>query len=148
MDWTDLHFRQLARLISDHTWLWTEMVVDKTVLHTPQPDKHLWFPPEQHPIVLQLGGSDPDTLRQAAAIAARYGCVARRSHPRQQPPAGSPAGRALPPARRPSHVWQLLGTCMKWHGPPLGEAQQCQSPTPRCRLAASLSSQRPACPPA
>jgi tRNA-dihydrouridine synthase A len=29
MEWTDVHYRQLARLISKHTWLWTEMVVDK-----------------------------------------------------------------------------------------------------------------------
>lgn len=39
MDWTDVHYRQLARLISKHTWLWTEMVVDKTVLHTTVLDK-------------------------------------------------------------------------------------------------------------
>lgn len=73
MEWTDVHFRQLARLLSRRTWLWTEMVVDKTVLHTGQLDKHLWFPPSQRPLVLQLGGSDPDTLRAAAATAARYG---------------------------------------------------------------------------
>lgn len=73
MDWTDVHYRQLARIMSKHTWLWTEMVVDKTILHAPRLDEHLWFPPEQHPIVLQVGGSDPDTLRQAAAKAAQYG---------------------------------------------------------------------------
>jgi hypothetical protein len=70
MDWTDVHYRQLARLISRRTWLWTEMVVDKTVLHAQQLDRFLWFPPEQHPIVLQLGGSDPQTLA-AAAVKAR-----------------------------------------------------------------------------
>lgn len=73
MDWTDVHFRQLARIISKRTWLWTEMVVDKTIIHSPFLDKHLWFPPEQHPIVLQLGGSDPELLLQASKIAARYG---------------------------------------------------------------------------
>lgn len=56
MDWTDVHYRQLARLISRHTWLWTEMVVDRTILHAAPLDKWLWFPPEQHPIVLQVGG--------------------------------------------------------------------------------------------
>ena len=35
--------------------------------------RFLWFPPEQHPIVCQLGGSDPAKLGAAAAIAARYG---------------------------------------------------------------------------
>ncbi|KAI8464838.1 MAG: dihydrouridine synthase-domain-containing protein [Monoraphidium minutum] len=73
MDWTDVHYRQLARLISRRTWLWTEMVVDKTILHAPQLGRFLWFPPEQHPIVLQLGGSDPETLAAAAVKAAPYG---------------------------------------------------------------------------
>lgn len=65
--------RQLARLISRHTWLYTEMVVDQTIIHTPFIDKFLWFPPEQHPIVCQLGGSDPTLLARAAAIVERYG---------------------------------------------------------------------------
>ncbi|KAK2078715.1 hypothetical protein QBZ16_003555 [Prototheca wickerhamii] len=73
MDWTDLHYRQLARLISRHTWLYTEMVVDKTLLHNPDHDRFLWFPPEQRPIVCQLGGSDPASLAAAARIVAAYG---------------------------------------------------------------------------
>lgn len=73
MDYTDLHFRQLIRLLSKCTWLWTEMVVDNTIIHTDQLDKFLWFPPEQHPIVLQLGGSDPSVLREAARKANAYG---------------------------------------------------------------------------
>jgi len=73
MDWTDVHYRQLARLISKRTWLWTEMVVDKTIIHSPLLDKYLWFPQDQHPVVLQLGGSDPVLLRQAAKTAAAYG---------------------------------------------------------------------------
>lgn len=73
MDWTDVHFRQLARLISRRVWLWTEMVVDKTIIHTERPEMHLWFPPEQRPLVLQMGGSDPDLIRVAAAKAMEYG---------------------------------------------------------------------------
>ena len=68
MDWTDIHYRQLARLLTKHTWLWTEMVVDKTAIHTNVPDKHLWFPQEQHPVVCQLGGSDPALLAQATKV--------------------------------------------------------------------------------
>lgn len=75
MDWTDVHYRQLARLISRRTWLWTEMVVDKTIIHTPHLDRFLWFPPEQHPVVLQLGGSDPATL---AAAVVKVGVAAGR----------------------------------------------------------------------
>lgn len=63
----------MARLISRHTWLYTEMVVDKTLLHNPNHDKFLWFPPEQHPVVCQLGGSNPAELAAACTIVARYG---------------------------------------------------------------------------
>jgi len=73
MDWTDVHYRQLARLMSRNVWLYTEMVVDSTIIHNQDHDRFLWFPPEQHPIVCQLGGSNPDRLAQAAAVVARYG---------------------------------------------------------------------------
>lgn len=73
MDWTDVHYRQLARLMSRHTWLYTEMVVDSTLIHNPDRDRFLAFPPEQHPIVCQLGGSDPAKLAAAAKIVAEYG---------------------------------------------------------------------------
>lgn len=73
MDWTDLHYRQLARLLSKNVWLYTEMVVDSTIIYNPDHDRFLWFPPEQHPISCQLGGSDPAKLAQAAAVVATYG---------------------------------------------------------------------------
>eukprot|EP00889_Picochlorum_renovo_P003353 jgi/Picre1/30383/NNA_005747.t1 len=73
MDYTDVHYRQLARLMSKNTWLYTEMVVDKTLIFNPNHDKFLWFPPEQHPISCQLGGSDPESLAQAAKVVASYG---------------------------------------------------------------------------
>ena len=67
-----MHYRQLARLMSRHTWLYTEMVVDSTLIHNPDRDRYLLFPPEQHPIVCQLGGSDPAKLAAAAKIVAEY----------------------------------------------------------------------------
>ncbi|KAK9861204.1 hypothetical protein WJX84_007819 [Apatococcus fuscideae] len=73
MDWTDVHYRQLARLMSKHTWLYTEMVVDSTIIHNPNTDKFLWFPQEQHPIACQLGGSNPELLAKAARMVAQYG---------------------------------------------------------------------------
>lgn len=73
MDWTDLHYRQLARIMSKNVWLYTEMVVDSTIIHNPDHDRFLWFPPEQHPISCQLGGSNPEQLAQAAAVVAEYG---------------------------------------------------------------------------
>ena len=42
MDWTDVHYRQMARLISKHTWLYTEMVVDQTIIHNPITDRCLY----------------------------------------------------------------------------------------------------------
>ena len=73
MDYTDVHYRQLARLMSRNTWLYTEMVVDSTLIHNPDHDRFLAFPPEQHPISCQLGGSNPETLAKAAKIVAAYG---------------------------------------------------------------------------
>ena len=73
MDWTDVHFRSLARLLSKKTWLYTEMVVDTTLLHNPDVGRFLEFPESQRPVVCQLGGSDPAKLAAAAAVAARYG---------------------------------------------------------------------------
>ena len=73
MDWTDVHFRALARLISKKSWLYTEMVVDTTLLHNPDVGRFLEFPESQRPIVCQLGGSDPGKLAAAAAVAARFG---------------------------------------------------------------------------
>ena len=73
MDWTDVHYRSLARLISKKTWLYTEMVVDTTLIHNPDVGRFLEFPEAQRPIVCQLGGSDPSKLAAAAAVAARYG---------------------------------------------------------------------------
>lgn len=76
MEVTDRHFRAMARLISQHATLYTEMIVDKTLIHNSKL-RHLSLKipchSPQHPVVLQLGGSDPDELEQAARIAAEYG---------------------------------------------------------------------------
>ena len=65
MDYTTPHFRVLCRLLSRKTWLYTEMEVDQTLVHTDHPrlDRFLDFPLSTHPSVLQLGGSDPDAAR-------------------------------------------------------------------------------------
>jgi len=73
MDWTDVYYRQLARMLSRRTWLYTEMVVDGTVLHAENLDRFLWHPEEQRPVVLQLGGSDAERLRGATAKCNAYG---------------------------------------------------------------------------
>ena len=72
MDWTDRHDRYFLRLISRHALLYTEMVTTGAVLHGDR-DRLLGFEPEQHPVALQLGGSDPGELAEAARIGEGYG---------------------------------------------------------------------------
>jgi tRNA-dihydrouridine synthase A len=72
MDWTDRHCRFFHRLLTAHALLYTEMVTAEAVLHGDR-DRLLGFSPEEHPVALQLGGSDPGRLAEAAAIGADYG---------------------------------------------------------------------------
>jgi len=72
MDWTDRHCRTFHRLITRHTRLYTEMVTTGALLHGDQP-RHLDFNPEEHPVALQLGGSEPADLAVCAQLAERWG---------------------------------------------------------------------------
>ncbi len=72
MDWTDRHCRYFLRLISRHALLYTEMVTTGAILHGDH-FRHLRYHPAEHPLALQLGGSDPAALAQCARIAADYG---------------------------------------------------------------------------
>jgi tRNA-dihydrouridine synthase A len=72
MEWTDRHCRVLHRRLNPHLRLFTEMVTAKAVLHGDR-DRLLGFSAEERPLVLQLGGSEPDELAAAARIAAGYG---------------------------------------------------------------------------
>jgi tRNA-dihydrouridine synthase A len=72
MDWTDRHCRYFHRLITRHTRLYTEMVTTGALLHGDQP-RHLDFDPVEHPVALQLGGSEPDDLAACARLAERWG---------------------------------------------------------------------------
>jgi tRNA-dihydrouridine synthase A len=67
MDWTDRHCRYFHRLLSRRALLYTEMVTADAVLHGDRA-RLLGFSPEEHPLALQLGGSDPAKLGKAAAI--------------------------------------------------------------------------------
>eukprot|EP00252_Welwitschia_mirabilis_P006227 TRINITY_DN17031_c0_g1_i4.p1 TRINITY_DN17031_c0_g1~~TRINITY_DN17031_c0_g1_i4.p1 ORF type:complete len:259 (+),score=39.87 TRINITY_DN17031_c0_g1_i4:138-914(+) len=74
MEWTDNHYRTLARLISQHSWLYTEMIVAETIVHQQgNLDRFLGFPEMQHPIVLQIGGSNLSNLAKATELANHYG---------------------------------------------------------------------------
>jgi tRNA-dihydrouridine synthase A len=72
MDATTRDFRYLCRLISRHTLLYTEMAVDRAVCHGDR-ERLLGFDAAEHPVALQLGGSEPHWLAQAAEIGADWG---------------------------------------------------------------------------
>lgn len=72
MDWTDRHCRVFHRQLSKRVRLYTEMVVADAIIHGPK-ERLLSFDPVEHPVALQLGGSDPDKLRTATEFGAAYG---------------------------------------------------------------------------
>lgn len=72
MDWTDRHCRYFHRLLTRRTRLYTEMVTTGALLHGDVP-RHLDFNTEEHPVALQLGGSEPDDLAHGARLAQQWG---------------------------------------------------------------------------
>ncbi|MEZ5647646.1 MAG: tRNA dihydrouridine(20/20a) synthase DusA [Alphaproteobacteria bacterium] len=72
MDWTDRHCRFFLRLISKRVWLYTEMVTPGALIHGDR-QRFLQFHPTEHPIALQLGGSEPADLAIAAKLGEDYG---------------------------------------------------------------------------
>lgn len=72
MDWTDRHCRFFHRLLTTHTRLYTEMVTTEALLRGDVP-RNLAFNPEEHPLALQLGGSEPADLARCAKLAEVWG---------------------------------------------------------------------------
>ena len=72
MDWTDTHCRVLHRLLTRRTLLYSEMVTADAVLHGDR-QKLLGFDASEHPVALQLGGSEPRALAEASRIAEDFG---------------------------------------------------------------------------
>ena len=72
MDWTDRHCRFFHRQLTRHALLYTEMVVADAVIHGAR-ERLLGFDAAEHPIALQLGGSDPKKLAEAARIGEAFG---------------------------------------------------------------------------
>ena len=71
MDWTDRHCRYFMRLLSPSALLYTEMVTAAAVVHG-DADRLLRFNEAEHPVALQLGGSDPALMASATRTAARF----------------------------------------------------------------------------
>ncbi len=72
MDWTDRHCRFFHRLMTRRAMLYTEMVTAPAIIHGPK-SRLLDFSPAEHPVALQLGGSDPGELAQAVRISRPWG---------------------------------------------------------------------------
>jgi len=72
MDWTDRHCRVFHRLMSRRARLYTEMLTTGAVIHGDR-ERLLGFDPTEHPVALQLGGSDPGDLATAAKIGEEFG---------------------------------------------------------------------------
>jgi len=72
MDWTDRHCRAFHRALTRQALLYTEMVTADAILHGPR-DRLLAYDAAEHPVALQLGGSDPAKLAAAVRAAAPYG---------------------------------------------------------------------------
>ncbi len=72
LDWTDRHCRYFHRLLTRRTRLYTEMVSSGALLHGDLP-RHLGHDPSEHPLALQLGGSEPADLAHCARLAERWG---------------------------------------------------------------------------
>jgi tRNA-dihydrouridine synthase A len=72
MDWTDRHCRYFHRRLTRRARLYTEMITAPALAHGDVP-RHLDFDPDEHPVALQLGGSDPAPLAHAATLGQRWG---------------------------------------------------------------------------
>ena len=72
LDWTDRHFRFFARLISRHTRLYTEMITTGALLHG-DTERLMAYDPSEHPLAIQLGGSEPKELAACAQLAEAAG---------------------------------------------------------------------------
>ena len=72
MDWTDRHCRYFLRQVSSRARLYTEMITTGALLHG-DVERHLAFSVEEHPLALQLGGSEPDELARCARLGEAYG---------------------------------------------------------------------------
>jgi tRNA-dihydrouridine synthase A len=72
MDWTDRHCRYFLRQVSSSVRLYTEMITTGALIHGDVP-RHLEFSREEHPVALQLGGSEPEELARCARLGEQYG---------------------------------------------------------------------------
>ena len=79
LDWTDRHCRYFHRQLTRRTLLYTEMITTGALIHG-DTARFLDYHPDEHPLALQLGGSDPQEMAAAAHIAERLGYDEIKTH--------------------------------------------------------------------
>ena len=72
MDWSDRHYRYFMRQVNASAFLYTEMITTGALIHGDVP-RHLDFSKEEHPVALQLGGSEPNDLAHCAKLGEDWG---------------------------------------------------------------------------
>jgi len=72
MDWSDRHYRYFMRQVNTSAFLYTEMITTGALIHGDVP-RHLDFSKEEHPLGLQLGGSEPEDLAHCAKLGEKWG---------------------------------------------------------------------------
>ena len=72
MDWSDRHYRYFMRQVNASAFLYTEMITTGALIHGDVP-RHLDFSQEEHPVGLQLGGSEPEDLAHCARLGEKWG---------------------------------------------------------------------------
>ena len=73
LDWTDRHYRYMMRLISKHITLYTEMIACPALILGRNKNLLLDYNPEEHPVILQVGGSEPKLMAECAKMAYEWG---------------------------------------------------------------------------
>ncbi|MFQ3324453.1 MAG: tRNA-dihydrouridine synthase A [Pseudomonadales bacterium] len=73
MDWSDRHCRYLWRLMSKNALVYTEMITTGAIIYGDNQERFLGYNQEEHPVAIQLGGSNPKDLAQCAQLAQKWG---------------------------------------------------------------------------
>ncbi|WP_293174427.1 tRNA dihydrouridine(20/20a) synthase DusA [Oceanithermus sp.] len=107
MERTDRHFRFLLRLITRRTRLYSEMVVDRTLIHG-DPPRHLDFHPAEHPVALQIGSAEPRLAARAVAIARGWGYDEVNLNVGCPSPRAQAGGFGVVLMRRPERVAEIV----------------------------------------
>ena len=112
LDWTDRHCRYFHRLMTRQTLLYTEMVTTGAIIHGK--GDYLGYSEQEHPLALQLGGSNPADLARCARLAEERGYDGSTSTS-AAPPIGCKTAASAPASWANPHWWPIASRrCATW----------------------------------